>query len=195
MKVVLLSGGMDSAALVYWSRPDLALTVDYGQLAAEGEIRAAKAICTELSISHEVVTTDTRRLGGGTMAGAGVSSATPEWWPFRNQLLLTLGVMRMGAAPGELLIGTVASDKVHSDGRTEFLQSFNALLSAQQANITVLAPAIEMSSVELIEKSLVPEGILGWTLSCHTGPVGCGECRGCYKHVETRALLQQRNAH
>jgi 7-cyano-7-deazaguanine synthase len=184
---------MDSAAIVYWTKPDLALTVDYGQLAAEGEVRAAKAICAETSTPHEVITANTRHLGGGTMAGTGVlSEAAPEWWPFRNQLLLTLAAMRMGAASGEILIGTVASDKVHSDGRAEFLRSFNGLLAAQEANITVIAPAIELSSVELIEKSLVPEGVLGWTLSCHTGPVGCGECRGCVKHVETRALLQQR---
>jgi 7-cyano-7-deazaguanine synthase len=38
---LLLSGGMDSVALAYWLRPDVAFTIDYGQLSAEGELRSA----------------------------------------------------------------------------------------------------------------------------------------------------------
>ena len=36
---LLLSGGMDSIALAYWKRPDIALTIDYGQAAADAEER------------------------------------------------------------------------------------------------------------------------------------------------------------
>ncbi len=28
---ILLSGGMDSIALAYWKRPELAITINYGQ--------------------------------------------------------------------------------------------------------------------------------------------------------------------
>jgi 7-cyano-7-deazaguanine synthase len=24
--------------------------------------------------------------------------------------------------------------------------------------------------------------VLGWTHSCHTGPLACGQCPGCIKH-------------
>ena len=40
---LLLSGGMDSIAIAWWKRPDIALTLDYGQQAANAEIKAATA--------------------------------------------------------------------------------------------------------------------------------------------------------
>lgn len=35
---LLLSGGMDSLTLAWWKRPDIAFTLNYGQLAAQAEI-------------------------------------------------------------------------------------------------------------------------------------------------------------
>ena len=37
---MLLSGGMDSIAVAYWRRPSLAITIDYGQVPAAGELRS-----------------------------------------------------------------------------------------------------------------------------------------------------------
>src|SRR4051794_34915412 len=89
---ILLSGGMDSVALAYWKRPAIAYTVDYGQLPAAGETRAAAAVCGSLSIRHRVLRLPARELGSGDMAGGTPSdlAPVPEWWPFRNQLLLTV---------------------------------------------------------------------------------------------------------
>lgn len=55
---LLLSGGLDSVALCYLERPALALTIDYGQLAAEAEINAAEAVCQSTSIRHHVLRAD-----------------------------------------------------------------------------------------------------------------------------------------
>src|SRR4051812_5109212 len=92
-RLLLLSGGMDSIALAWAIRPDLSLTIDYGQLAAPGEIRAAKAVCAELGLGHKVLKIDCSGIGSGDMAGARPSEVAPvsEWWPFRNQLLVTMG--------------------------------------------------------------------------------------------------------
>ncbi|HDT5864788.1 TPA: 7-cyano-7-deazaguanine synthase, partial [Aeromonas hydrophila subsp. hydrophila] len=57
---LLLSGGMDSVALAWWKRPDMAFTLNYGQLAAQAEIDAAKIICQELKIPHQVIEIDCR---------------------------------------------------------------------------------------------------------------------------------------
>ena len=38
---IALSGGMDSICLAWWKRPESAITIDYGQLAASAEIAAA----------------------------------------------------------------------------------------------------------------------------------------------------------
>ncbi|RMS14104.1 hypothetical protein ALP72_200017 [Pseudomonas coronafaciens pv. coronafaciens] len=48
---LLLSGGMDSLSVAWWKRPDLAITLNYGQLAANAEIAASRAICQHLELS------------------------------------------------------------------------------------------------------------------------------------------------
>jgi 7-cyano-7-deazaguanine synthase len=62
---LLLSGGTDSVALAYWKRPTIAYTVDYGQLPAVGEIRAAAAVCDALGIRHRVLRVNCGELGSG----------------------------------------------------------------------------------------------------------------------------------
>lgn len=47
---LLLSGGMDSLAIAWWKRPDIAITLDYGQEAADAEKRASAAVCAQLGI-------------------------------------------------------------------------------------------------------------------------------------------------
>src|SRR5688500_9014701 len=93
---LLLSGGMDSIALAWWKRPDLAFTVDYGQLAAAEEIDASAAICRELGTPHVVLRLDARELGSGDMAGSSPDPNAPasDWWPYRNQFLVTLVAMK-----------------------------------------------------------------------------------------------------
>lgn len=47
---ILLSGGMDSMALAYLERPDIAFTINYGQRCAEAEIKASAYIAGVLNI-------------------------------------------------------------------------------------------------------------------------------------------------
>src|SRR5688572_25778664 len=113
---LLLSGGMDSIALAYAHRPQLAITVDYGQLSAAGEIRAAMAVCESLDLRHEIIRTDLRGLGSGDLVGEPSLSIAPvrEWWPFRNQMLITLAAMRIVRdGISRLLLGSVRGDQAH----------------------------------------------------------------------------------
>ena len=64
-KAILLSGGMDSIALAYWLRPEIAITLDYGQRAAEAEIKAAAKVAGALGIEHSVISVDCSALGSG----------------------------------------------------------------------------------------------------------------------------------
>jgi 7-cyano-7-deazaguanine synthase len=184
-RALLLSGGLDSLAIAHWVRPELAVTIDYGQLAAAAEIVAATQICRTLGIDHHVVRVDCRALGSGDMAGRSPDALAPasEWWPYRNQLLITLAAM--WAVPrdvGQLLIGTVASDGSHADGRAEFIHRINALLGCQEGALQVAAPALAMTTVELLRRARVPQSLLGWAHSCHKAEVACGNCRGCNKY-------------
>lgn len=187
MRALLLSGGMDSIALAFWKCPELAITIDYGQAAAIAEVAAARQVATELAIRHETIRVDCSALGSGDMAGSKALDLAPvsEWWPFRNQLLITLSAMKaiaLGAA--ELMLGSVLSDGVHADGRVDFYAAADQLLRIQEGNLRVTAPAISMTTVELIRASAVPMELLAWAHSCHIGPLACGSCRGCVKHFQ-----------
>lgn len=192
---LLLSGGMDSIALAYWIRPMHAVTIDYGQLPASAEIRAAQAVCGALDIQHHIVPIDGRPLGAGDMAGSDRRldvAPTPEWWPFRNQLLITLAAakaVQLGCAA--VMIGTVAGDSIHADGSPNFLHAMSSVLQMQEGGITLIAPAAELTTLELIKKSQIPQSILGWGFSCHASEIACGRCRGCQKRKKTWLALEQ----
>lgn len=183
---LLLSGGMDSVALAYWKRPETAFTVDYGQLSAEREIQASAVICRSLNIKHEIVKADCRNLGSGDLAGKPRSPKAPEseWWPFRNQLLLTLTGMRaITLEITHLLFGSVKTDSFHADGTLQFFEQANSLFQMQEGSLTVEVPAIHLTTAELIKVSEIPRSLLAWTHSCHVANFACGHCRGCSKHI------------
>jgi 7-cyano-7-deazaguanine synthase len=189
---LLLSGGMDSVAIAWWLKPDLALTIDYGQKPAAGEVRAASAVAAELGIPHEVIRADISELGSGDLAGVPAAPLAPvrEWWPFRNQFLVTVGAMRaVTAGMDRLLIGTLKTDALHSDGSAAFIEATSQLLKLQEGSMTLEAPAIDLDGPELIRRSCVPWEVMAWAHSCHVSDYACGECRGCRKHYETLAAL------
>lgn len=191
-RLLLLSGGMDSIALAWELRPDLCLTVDYGQRAAAGETRAAGAVCTELGLRHRVLRIDCSELGSGEMLGtpSAIVSPAPEWWPFRNQLLITIGAaLALKEGLDAVVIGTVASDQVHADGRAEFAEAMDELLEMQEGHILLQAPGIRETTAQLCRRVGVPHSVLGWAHSCHVGPFACGVCRGCRKHRESMREL------
>lgn len=184
---LLLSGGMDSLCLAWWKRPQIAFTIDYGQLPATAEITAAQAICERLSIQHRVLQIDCLSLGTGDMAGTAPNVFAPasDWWPYRNQLLVTLAAMKaIALGVKELWLGTVKSDASHGDGTLAFVSAMSDLLTLQEGNMTLGAPAINLSTVDLIKRSGVPREFLAWAHSCHKANVACGNCRGCNKYFE-----------
>jgi 7-cyano-7-deazaguanine synthase len=184
---LLLSGGMDSLCLAYWLRPEIAITIDYGQLPAQAERDASAAICRDLGIEHHVVAINCKSLGSGDMAGATASVHAPasDWWPYRNQMLITFAVMKaISLGVQKLLIGTVKSDSSHADGTHEFVEAISRLVALQEGGLVVEAPAIELNTSELVAKSKVPAGFLAWAHSCHKSDVACGNCRGCNKYFE-----------
>lgn len=182
--VLLLSGGLDSATLAYVHQPDLTVTVDYGQCCADAEIQASSQIADQLNLEHEVIEADCKSLGAGTMAGRQETDLgdAPEWWPYRNQLVITLvamDVVRRGA--DRLLVGAVADDQSHADGRAKFFELMDSLLSFQEGNLRLEAPAIERTTEEFVREANPPKSLLGWTHSCTASNAACGECSSCKK--------------
>jgi 7-cyano-7-deazaguanine synthase len=185
---LLLSGGMDSVAIAWWKRPDMAITIDYGQKAARAEETASAAVCSALNIRHVIVRVDCSSLGSGDMALTQADAAAPtsDWWPFRNQMLVTLaGMKAISLGVTTLMIGSVASDSSHVDGTPEFVARMASLMAFQEGGLRVQAPAIAMTTAQLIRTSGVPPSLMAWAHSCHKGNVPCYSCRGCNKYLET----------
>ena len=182
---ILLSGGMDSVCIAYWKRPDIALTINYGQLSAEAEIHAASAVCQSLGIAHEIISIDCRTLGSGDLSGKPPDPLAPftEWWPFRNQLLLTLAGMRAVALGLKtLLFGSVKTDCIHADGKQEFFEAVDKVFSLQEGEIHFETPAIHLTTAELVRLCNIPISLLAWSHSCNIYNFACGNCRGCAKY-------------
>lgn len=196
--LLLLSGGIDSAAMAVWQRPDSTLFIDYGQRPARSEATAAAAVARELGLPHDQIAVDARAVGSGLLAtdkpSAGREMPAPEWWPYRNQLLITAaaawlissrGLDAVAEARWRVELATVATDSVrHRDGTADFFKAMDGLLKLQEGGLGCAAPALALSSVELVERSRVTRAVLGWTHSCHVSCLPCGDCPGCHKRSD-----------
>lgn len=191
---LLLSGGVDSVSLAFWQPPDVAITVDYGQVCAEAELQAAAQVCKELQIAHETIRVDCSDLGAGTLAGRQdrvEGAPTEEWWPYRNQLIITLAAMRaVQTEVSQLVLGAVRDDSDHADGRIKFFESMDEVVCSQEGSLRIRTPAIEMTSAELVRKSDIPKSLFDWAHSCHRSNFACSCCTGCrkYQHVKKRVF-------
>lgn len=189
-RVLLLSGGLDSTCVAAWKRPEHCLGVDYGQRAAEAERRAASSVCRQLGLPYAHIVVDASAVGTGAMARASTTVGfTPEWWPYRNQFLITVAASwAITRGYAEVMVGSVAGDgDRHADGRQEFYAAMSEVLRIQEGGLSVRAPAIALPAPDLIEASGVNDATLGWTHSCHAGNIPCTRCPGCLKRAEVLA--------
>jgi 7-cyano-7-deazaguanine synthase len=193
MKALLFSGGIDSTALAWALRPERLIFIDYGQVAAAGEARAVQSIAGQLGLRADMMRAPLSDFGHGIMVGGEpLNEEAPEFWPYRNQMLLTLAAMAYANLPLQsLLIGTVLGDDRHPDGRPQFIDGMNRLL-AVQSGPRIEAPAASKSTEDVLEEYAVPLSILGWTFSCHSSEWACGHCHGCRKHMDVIRSVEAR---
>lgn len=198
--LLLMGGGIESSALAYAGIAQAGLVINYGQTPAEGERRAALAVGGAVGLDVHILTVDAHTIGAGLLATGPAGhreaarahqqeidpdpkSPSPEWWPYRNQLLVTIAAawaLERGFA--EIMTGSVLGDaQRHVDGSSVFYDALDALLSLQEGHVRVSAPAAHLTSTELLEATGIPMRVLGYTHSCHIANYACGRCPGCYK--------------
>jgi 7-cyano-7-deazaguanine synthase len=190
--VLLLSGGVDSAAVALLERPSVGLFVDYGQAAARAERRAAKQIQVAAAIEWAELAIDCTPIAPERYVGGSLDMS--RWWPYRNQLIVTFGAAwAILEGADEILIGTVATDgEQHRDGTPWFVASLDDLLSGQEGGIRLRAPAIELTTEQLCRNAGTSRTYLAATYSCHIGSYPCGECGGCLKRADVlRGLFSE----
>lgn len=185
--VLLFSGGVDSTSLAAIGGP-LLLFVDYGQLSAPAESRAAHAIASVLGLRLRSIKLDLREVGSGLLHGERESkeAPSPEWWPYRNQFLATAGAaIAHEEGLSRVLLGSVSTDGLrHVDGTRRFYEALDALIALQEGGIHVAAPALELTTAELVQRAALDPSVLALTYSCHRACRPCGDCPGCWKRTE-----------
>ncbi len=165
----------------------MAITVDYGQPPALAEQQAAKAIAELIPMKHEVVTLSPYVRAGETRSHR---EAMSVWWPFRNQLLLTLAAIRTAERGiSEIYIGLVKGD-IYKDCTHQFIEAMNRVFALQERRVKIIAPARNMTTIELLKRSKIPYAYLGITISCHVSDIPCGQCAGCLKSSKAKRMYK-----
>ncbi|WP_442682309.1 7-cyano-7-deazaguanine synthase QueC [Stenotrophomonas sp. JC08] len=198
--VVLLSGGMDSAAVVAIAQEQgfevHALSVRYGQRHTS-ELDAAVRVAAALGVAgHKVVDVDLRSIGGSALTDdidvpeAGEAGIPVTYVPARNTIMLSLALgwaEVLGA--NDIFCGVNAVDySGYPDCRPEFVAAFQALANlatkagVEGAGIRVHAPLQYLSKAQIASEGLRLGVDFGLTVSCYQADAqgkACGHCDAC----------------
>lgn len=199
--VVLLSGGMDSAAVVAIAQEQgfevHAMSVRYGQRHTS-ELEAAARVAAALGVAgHKVVAVDLRSIGGSALTDdinvpeAGEGDGIPVTYvPARNTIMLSLALgwaEVLGA--NDIFCGVNAVDySGYPDCRPEFIAAFEALANlatkagVEGAGIRVHAPLQYLSKAQIALEGQRLGVDFGLTVSCYQADMdgkACGHCDAC----------------
>ena len=215
--VVLLSGGLDSAAnlaLAVGRRPvKLAVTIHYGQRAAAREIYAARSLCDYYEVDHQVVEIPfLGALGGSSLTDSQVAmpalktselddptitraSAGSVWVPNRNGVLIEVAASvaeRLGA--GEVLVGFNREEAAtFPDNTLDYLKALNgAFQYSTQGRVAVGSITVGLNKTEIAQELARLEKPFPWDLvwSCYFGEAKpCGGCESCRRLARARGAV------
>lgn len=199
--VVLLSGGLDSATALAWSRARgyacYALSVAYGQR-HRAELDAAARVAGALgACQHRLMHVDLGSIGGSALTDPAI--AVPEqpgegipvtYVPARNTVLLALALAWAEVVQAaHLVIGVNAVDySGYPDCRPEFVAAFQAMARVATraavlgAPLQLHAPLLQWSKERIIREGLRLGVDYSLTVSCYQADVdgrACGRCDSC----------------
>ncbi len=205
--IVLLSGGLDSAVNLAFAVRNLevvlCLTADYGQLAAEREIAAARALADYYGVRHRVVTLPfLRELGRSALTGGAVAVPEPQvsdledpewageaarqvWVPNRNGLLVNVAACFAEALGCQRIITGFNREEARTfpDNTLSFVDAANrALVYSTMGEVRVLSYTQMLDKAEIValgRRLQVPWSLI-W--SCYRGQdQPCGVCASCVR--------------
>jgi 7-cyano-7-deazaguanine synthase len=170
--IVLVSGGMDSAACIdFYQRQGFAVSglhMTYGQPAADHEIAAATAVARHYSIPLTLV-----QLVGGRPKSDGELLG-------RNAFLLFAALMEIEVFSAILALG-IHSGTPYYDCSSNFLTTVQSIVDGQcDGRIQVAAPFLEWTKKEIWDYCLKHQVPINLTYSCERGlDHPCGICLSC----------------
>jgi len=184
--VILLSGGLDSGSLLFWvlhrGWDVLPLFVDYGQVTQPAEWQAVCALLdlADLAPIEPVSIPEVARLGTSMLTGSTADLA--EYFPSRNLLLVTLAAMYSFVQDvSHILIGLVAdASAALPDCSKQFLHTLQSVLNIEYPRLSLEAPFIERSKIEVVREAIAYGLEPELTFSCNRfSDHHCWACSSC----------------
>ncbi|MDD5505403.1 MAG: 7-cyano-7-deazaguanine synthase QueC [Candidatus Omnitrophica bacterium] len=200
--VVLLSGGLDSATVLYIARAKgfkcHCLVFDYGQRHRR-EIQAAKKLAQKTGSACQVIKITLPWKGSSLLEsktklpktrGKLTADQIPDTYvPGRNIIFLSFAFSCAAAiAASAVFIGAHSQDySGYPDCRAEFYRAFKKVISTgtkagvQHKDIKIITPLIYKTKAEIIRLGSKLGVPFGSTWSCYKGgKAPCGKCDSCY---------------
>jgi 7-cyano-7-deazaguanine synthase len=179
--IVLLSGGVDSAVLLWLakSRHDnvTALTFDYGQRHVK-EINRAGMLADVARVRIECV-----RLPAGTVGCDAAALPLGSVVPNRNMVMLSVaGAVAVARKDPHVAYATNADDhRVYPDCRPAFVNACRATLAlCYDGGVELWTPFVSTPKSEVVRIGRELGVPLSLTWSCYAGgAVHCGTCSAC----------------
>ena len=193
---ILLSGGADSATVLYFARSkgfDLtALIFDYGQ-GHKKEIECAKSLAKINDLGYRLVKTrlpwaksslTSKRIAVETGREPADKTIPRTYVSGRNIIFLSYAVsLAESVGAGTIFIGAHIEDySGYPDCRPEFLSAFEQAASwgIKEPNMRIAAPLIKKSKKAIIRLGLSLGVPYELTWSCYKGGKrACGQCDSC----------------
>lgn len=190
--VALLSGGLDSTVSMLLARQKvevvLAITIDYGQRAAQREISASRDICLAAGIAHKVIELPfMSQLKSGLISKSGLPVAQ-SWVPNRNGLFLNLAACWAEDLQADLVIcGFNREEGVDfPDNTNEYVDAVNIALNYSTKNHVRVVSLVQGMDKEEIFKQAINLGLrLENMWSCYNGGnEPCMACPSCLRNMQ-----------
>ena len=179
--LVLMSGGIDSSACVAFfqtqGNPVAGMFIDYGQLAAAKELRAASQLCRHFGVNlKEIQCLGSKEKGRGCIRG-------------RNGLLVSLALTEAQFESGIITLG-IHSGTDYWDCSPEFERLLQRLIDGYaDGRIRLVLPFLEWNKREIWQFCHEMDIPLELTYSCELGlDQPCGRCLSCQDLEALRAL-------
>lgn len=202
--IILLSGGMDSATMLYFAHKVLAyrtedivtVSADYGQVHKEKERLAAVAVARSMDVPVRFLDIPFKMGGALTGASASIPDAADNRQqdtivPARNAVLLATVAsyaINWQHTPCTIFLGATRDDfRVYGDCRPAFVWGLDRAFTAAYG-IGVSAPFVEETKTELVRRGLEIGVPYHLTYSCYKG--GDAPCMACDACTERMAAMR-----
>lgn len=204
--VVLLSGGMDSVAVLYetlqTSKVVAALSFHYGSKHNDKEIPFAAYHAQKFGVPHLVIpldfvgkyfASDLLTSGGDIPKGHYEEASMKKTVvPFRNGIMLAVaaGFAESREARALVIAAHAGDHAIYPDCREEFMSSMGvAIQLGTYANVDLRRPFIDLTKAQIAARGAELGVDFAQTWSCYKGrEIHCGECGTCVERREAFLL-------